>query len=86
VVRFEELIQDYRPVIEGISNRFSLVKRIGYDTQIVLDKSSPIWSDKYDGHMPREKDDLRLMIEDRVSSMQVVHELTERYHAFLGRI
>jgi hypothetical protein len=86
VIRFEELVQDYRPVIEGISNRFSLVANSGYEAQIVLDRASPIWLDKYDGHMPREKDRLRLIIEDQVSSMRVVQELTERYHAFLSKI
>ena len=86
VVRFEELAKDYRLVIQGISDRFSLIANSGYDSQIVLDKDSPIWADKYDGHMPREKDDLRLMIEDQVSSMQIIHDLTERYHAFLSKI
>jgi hypothetical protein len=86
VVRFEDLVRDYRQVIEGISNRFSLVSNKGYDDQIVLDKLSPIWSDKYDGHMPREKDDIRLRIEEQVSSMSIVHDLADRYNAFLSKL
>jgi predicted Rdx family selenoprotein len=86
VVRFEDLAQDYRSVIQDISKRFSLIANSGYDSEITLDKSSPIWADKYDGHIPREKDEIRLKIEEQVSSMEDIHRLTERYQAFLAKV
>ncbi len=86
VILFEELKKDYKTVISSISNRFSLVVNEGYEDRVVLDKTSPVWADKYDGHIPREKDELRLKIEEQVSSMESIHSLNERYNAFLAKI
>ena len=86
VVRFEELAKDYRPIIESISKRFSLSANKNYEAYVNLDKSSPIWADKFDGHVPREKDDIRLIIEDRVSSMPIIDDLTARYYDFLTKV
>ncbi len=86
VVLFEDLESDYKKVIDSISNRFSLVAREGYEERVALDKTRSLWTNRYDGHLPRKKDELRLSIEEQVSSMESVHGLTERYHAFLGKI
>jgi hypothetical protein len=86
VVLFEDMSVDYKPTIQSIADRFNISITDGYENRVVLDKSSPIWADKYDGHIPREKDRIRLMIEDQVSSMDSVHQLTERYQAFLAKI
>jgi hypothetical protein len=86
VVLFENLEKDYRPVIQDISDRFSLSINAGYEDRIDLDGSSPIWANKYDGHAPREKDDIRLRIEGQVSAMESVQKLNERYHDFLNKI
>ena len=86
IVLFEDLASDYKPVIQLISDRFSLNINLGYESKVVLDKTSPIWSDKYDGHQPRDKDEIRLRIEEQVSLMDSIHLLTERYQAFLAKI
>lgn len=86
VVLFKDLESDYRAVINSISNRFSLTAREGYEDHVVLDKTRSLWTNKYDGHLPREKDISRLTIEGQVSSMDSVHLLTERYHSFLSKI
>ena len=86
VVLFEDMAVDYKPTIQSIADRFNINITNGYENNVVLDKSSPIWADKYDGHIPREKDRVRLMIEEQVSSMDSVHELTKRYQAFLAKI
>jgi hypothetical protein len=86
VILFEDLEKDYQKVIKTISDRFSLAVNNGYEDRIVLDKNSPTWADKYDGHIPREKDEVRLQIEKQVSSMESVHSLNERYQAFLAKI
>ena len=86
VVLFEDLESDYRTVISSISNRFSLVARAGYEDRVVLDKARSLWTNRYDGHLPREKDSSRLILEDQVSSMESIHRLAERYHSFLSKI
>lgn len=86
VIRFEELVNDYQSVIKAISDKFSIVINQGYEANISLDGASPIWSDKYDGHGPREKDGIRLAIEERVFSMPMVCDLTERYQDFLTKV
>jgi hypothetical protein len=86
VVLFEDIKLDYRPVIQSISDKFSIKIKNGYENRFSLDESSPIWADKYDGHLPRERDALRLRIEEQVSSMDSILRLTERYHTFLAKI
>jgi hypothetical protein len=86
VVLFEDMAKNYHATIESISKRFSLLTNTNYQERISLDKDSPIWTDKYDGHMPRDKDEMRLRIEEQVSLMDSIHLLTERYHAFLAKI
>jgi len=86
VVLFEDLIKDYRPVIEVISKRFMLEINKGYEDRVVFDRSNPIWANKYDGHMPREKDVARLEIESLVSSLDPIASLTNRYHSLLEKV
>jgi hypothetical protein len=83
VVLFSNLIADYDQVINSIAKRFSLQIKQDYDFEISFDPSSPIWSDKYDGHMPRDKDDTRLEIESAVRSINAVKELSNKYRRFL---
>ena len=86
VVLFEDMAKNYHATIESISKRFSLLTNTNYQERISLDKDSPIWTDKYDGHMPRDKDEMRLRIEEQVYLMDSIHLLTERYQAFLAKI
>jgi hypothetical protein len=86
VVLFSDLELDYQPVIKSIAERFSLSINPGYQSNVSLDPSSPIWSDKYDGHLPRGKDEIRLEIESAVASMENVKMLNDRYLSFLKKI
>jgi hypothetical protein len=86
VVLFEDMTKNYHATIDSISKRFSLPINNNYQERISLDQDSPIWADKYDGHMPRDKDEIRLRIEEQVSLMDSIHLLTERYQAFLAKI
>lgn len=84
VVLFTTLIDDYDSVIQGIANKFSLQINDNYKSMVSLDDSSPIWANKYDGHMPRGKDKIRVDIEDLVSSVDSVKSLNVRYMNFLS--
>lgn len=86
LVLFSNLTLDYRPAINSIAERFSLQINENYESGISLDPSSPIWSDKYDGHMPREKDNTRLEIESVVRSINAVQGLNYKYQKFLDTI
>jgi hypothetical protein len=86
LVLFSNLTVDYRPVINSIAERFSLQINKDYESKISLDPSSPVWSDKYDGHMPREKDNTRLEIESAVRSINAVQGLNYKYQKFLDTV
>jgi hypothetical protein len=83
-ILFEDFVSDYRPVIQNLTDRFSLQIREGYESRISLDSDSRIWSDKFDGHVPRPKDDVRLEIEAVVSSLDIVKSLNDRYLSFVA--
>jgi hypothetical protein len=83
VVPFTKLMLDYDSVIKGISERFSIPINENYSGAISLDGSSPIWSSKYDGHIPRDKDSIRGDIEKIVSLMPEIQELNKTYDDFL---
>lgn len=83
-VLFTEVAEDSRTVIQKIADRFSLNIRDGYESRISLDESSRIWSDKFDGHVPRPKDNVRLEIEALVASLDSVKSLNDRYLSFLA--
>lgn len=82
-ILFTDLVEDYRTVIQILADRFSLSVRSGYESRISLDKSSRTWSDKFDGHTPRPKDDVRLEIESFVASLDSVKSLNDRYLDFI---
>ena len=83
-ILFADLVSDYRPVIQTLADRFSLQIREGYESRISLDLNSRIWSDKFDGHVPRPKDDVRLEIESLVASLDSVKDLNDRYLSFVA--
>jgi hypothetical protein len=42
-----------------------------------------MWTDKYHGHYPREKDDNRKNIENVVGSLDFVKEINREYEEFI---
>jgi hypothetical protein len=84
VISFSELIENYPSVIDKIAKRFSLKVNEGYESKIYMDKSSNIWSDRYDGHAPREKDETRVKIEEIVRSLKQVQMLNLKYEKLLS--
>lgn len=85
IVSFDDLSKDYKTVVEQISARYTLPINDGYEKNLVFDTNKPIWSDKFDGHLPREKDDMRLEIEKLVTSSEQINKLNSRYASLISR-
>jgi len=85
VVPFDDLSKDYRAVINQISIRYPLPIKEGYEEELDFSPADPMWSDKFDGHLPREKDSVRLGIERLVSESNALTELSDRYRALIER-
>ena len=86
VIVFKDLIQDYETAFKTIAAKFSLNLNDNYQSKVNLNYSSDIWSNKYDGHAPRESDEIRLEIEKFVSSLDSVKEMNDRYFELLSII
>jgi hypothetical protein len=82
-ILFTDVVEDYPAVLQKLADRFSLNVRPGYEPKISLDETNRMWSDKFDGHVPRPKDDVRLEIESLVASLDSVKSLNDRYLDFL---
>lgn len=85
IVSFDDLLKDYRTVIEQISLRYPLPIQDGYEKELSFDTSRSLWSDITNEHIPDQKDLIELEIEKRVSPVGDMAELTNRYSALIDR-
>jgi hypothetical protein len=82
--KFNNLINDTVKHFEDISNYFNIDMSLNYKDNFLNAKlSGRLWDDRYDGHMPRPKDSVRLNIEEQVSSMSSIKDLNKDYEEFL---
>ena len=82
--RFESLISDTVKHFEDISNYFNIDMSPKYKDNFLNAKlSGKLWDDRYDGHMPRPKDSIRLDIEEQVISLSSIKDLNKDYEEFL---
>lgn len=83
--KFDNLINDTVKHFEDISKKFNLKLNDDYQKKFLDEKlSGKIWDDRYDGHLPREKDALRLKIEETVKEVSFIQELNEEYDDFIS--
>jgi hypothetical protein len=83
--KFDNLISDTVKHFEDISKKFNLKLNNDYQKKFLNEKlSGKMWDDRYDGHLPREKDSLRLKIEETVKEFSFIQELNEEYDDFIS--
>jgi hypothetical protein len=75
IVNFDNVVKDAPLEIKKISERFDIDYRPGKKDFVMSDidfKNDRLWKEKHDGHMPREKTDTRLEVENIVSGLEVI--------------
>lgn len=83
--KFEDLTTDTISNFLKIAKRFdrTLQKDYFYNFKNIY-FSGPIWEDRYDGHIPREKTEHRIMIESAVASSSLIKQLNQEYYDFIN--
>jgi hypothetical protein len=82
--RFEDLIGDTVKHFENVAKKFNRDLNLDYESKFKNAKFlGKIWDDRYDGHVPRDKDEIRLDIEKKVESLDIIKELNKEYEEFI---
>lgn len=83
--KFEDLTGDTISHFLKIAKKFDrkIHKNYFYNFKNIY-FSGPIWEDRYDGHVPREKTEQRIMIEDLVASSSLIKQLDKDYYDFIN--
>ena len=82
--RFEDLITNTVKHFENVAIKFERQLKLDYENNFKNAKfSGKLWDDRYDGHVPRPKDDIRLDIEEKVGSLNIIKELNKEYEEFI---
>jgi hypothetical protein len=82
--RFEDLVEDTVKHFQNIAKKFNRDLKLDYELNFKNAKfSGKIWDDRYDGHVPRDKDEVRLDIEEKVRSLNIINELNKEYEDFI---
>jgi hypothetical protein len=84
IAKFDDITKDTLNHLVRISEKFNLPTTDNYEQRFAsIRLEGSVWSDQMDGHLPREKNDIRLKIEDIVSGLDFVKELNEEYYKFI---
>ncbi len=82
--KFDDLILNTVQHFENISKKFDIPLINNYKNNFnEMLFFGPTWEDKYDGHMPRIKDNRRLYIDQAVNSLPIIQELNKDYETFI---
>jgi len=84
IAKFDEITKNTLEHLIRISEVFNLPTVENYQERfasILLD--GDVWSGRYDGHLPREKSQTRLQIENVVSSLDFINELNKEHDSFI---
>jgi hypothetical protein len=82
--RFEDLITNTVKHFENVAIKFERQLKLDYENNFKNAKFlGKLWDDRYDGHVPRPKDDIRLDIEEKVGSLNIIKELNKEYEEFI---
>lgn len=83
--KFEDLTTDTLKHFENVAKKFKrdLISnyRLDFKNAKFLGK---LWDDRYDGHVPRPKDEVRLDIDEKVKSLKFIQELNKEYEDFIN--
>jgi hypothetical protein len=83
--KFEDLITNTVKHFENIAKRFN--RDLNPDYKLNFQNAEflgKVWDDRYDGHVPRPKDKIRLDIEEKVKSLKYINELNKEYEDFIN--
>jgi hypothetical protein len=82
--KFEDLITDTVKHFENISKKFKRELLFDYKDSFNNAKfEGKLWDDRYDGHVPRPKNDVRINIEENVKSLDFIQDLNKEYEEFI---
>jgi hypothetical protein len=82
--KFDKLINDTVKHFENVSIKFDIPLVNNYKESFLKAKfDGKLWDDRYDGHVPRPKDSVRLNIEENVNSLSFIQELNHEYEEFI---
>ena len=82
--KFEDLITNTVNHFENIAKKFDRKLSLDYESKFKnAEFSGKLWEDRYDGHVPRHKDEIRLDIEEKVGSLKIIKELNKEYEEFI---
>ena len=83
--KFEDLITNTIKHFEKIAKRFNRELNPDYELNFKnAEFLGKVWDDRYDGHIPRPKDEIRLDIEDKVKELSFVQELNKECEEFIN--
>lgn len=88
VLDFEKVQADPILANKEIANYFNieyLEGREDYSYNDIQFTDHRLWSDKYDGHMPREKSQIRLLIEKEVCKIEEMSDLEQIHYEILNK-
>jgi hypothetical protein len=96
VADFNDLINDTVLHFENVAKFFELTlnkdykenfNKLSFNEALLTDESSNgnLWINKYFGHIPREKDQGRLFIEDYTRNHKDIQDLNKEYQDFMGK-
>ena len=84
IVKFDNLISNPVKTLLDISDRFNRTLLKDYEESFnSLTFSGKLWEDQYDGHVPREKSETRLLIQDVVKSLDFIQDINKEYEEFI---
>ena len=82
--KFEDLITNTVSHFENIAKKFNRKLNLDYESKFKnAEFLGNLWDDRYDGHVPRPKDEVRLDIEEKVGSLNIIKELNKEYEQFI---
>ena len=82
--KFEDLITNTVKHFENVAKKFQRELLFDYENSFKnAEFLGKLWDDRYDGHVPRPKDDIRLDIEEKVGSLESIKELNKEYEEFI---
>lgn len=84
IIKFDKLISNTLPHCIKIGERFNLTIRDNYEFSFKsMNFLEDVWTDTYDGHLPREKTAQRIFIDHIVKSLDAIQDLNKEYEDFI---
>ena len=87
IIDFKDAILDPLKEVEKIASKFNIPYFEGKDKAQIGDirfDNKKLWEDGHDGHMPREKSEVRLEIENAVSGFDFIKEANDMHNKIIN--